>query len=339
MKLFKQNSMTSVLSFAVISFFASCIMPGCKQPAADTKVAVIFDSDIGPDYDDVGAIAVLHALADSGEAEILATVASNKYEGIAGVLDVFNTYFNRPNIPVGVPKGEGVDIRDSQHWTDTLLANYPHAIKSNSEAADAITVYRQVLAKQPDHSVTLVTVGFLTNLANLLNTKGDDISPLTGKELVEKKVKLLVSMAGNFPAGREFNVMKDSTASVAALENWPTKVIYSGFEIGKNIKTGLPITQNESVQNSPVKDVFRICLPQSPEDAAGRMSWDETAVFVAIRGYAPYYTLQPGKITVAPDGINAWDANGTGQDYLVEKAAPAEVQALIDQLMAHQPKQ
>lgn len=328
-----------LLSFAVTGLLACCIVNGCKQPAADTRPAIIFDSDIGPDYDDVGAITLLHALADSGEANILATVASNKYEGIAGILDVFNTYFKRPGIPVGVPKGAGVDTRDFQHWTDTLLANYPHAIKSNSEAADAVTLYRQVLAKQPDHSVTIVTVGFLTNLANLLGTQGDDISPLTGKELVEKKVKLLVSMAGNFPAGKEFNVMKDSSASVAALENWPTEVIYSGFEIGKNIKTGLPITQNESIQNSPVKDVFRICLPQAPEDAAGRMSWDETAVLVAVRGYEPYYTLQPGKIKVAPDGSNTWDASGSGQGYLVEKAPPAEVQALIDQLMAHQPKQ
>jgi inosine-uridine nucleoside N-ribohydrolase len=328
-----------LLSFAVTGLFACCIVNGCKQPAADAPPAIIFDSDIGPDYDDVGAITLLHALADSGEAKILATVASNKYEGIAGILDVFNTYFKRPGIPVGVPKGAGVDTRDFQHWTDTLLANYPHAIKSNSEAADAVTLYRQVLAKQPDHSVTIVTVGFLTNLANLLATQGDDVSPLTGKELVAKKVKLLVSMAGNFPAGKEFNVMKDSSASVAAFENWPTEVIYSGFEIGKNIKTGLPITQNESIQNSPVKDVFRICLPAAPEDAAGRMSWDETAVLVAVRGYEPYYTLQPGKIKVAPDGSNTWDNAGSGQGYLVEKAPSAEVQALIDRLMAHQPKQ
>src|SRR5690606_21329754 len=109
-----------------------------------------------------GAIAALHALADSGEANILATVASNKYEGIAAVLDVFNTYFGRPHIPIGVPKGDAVDMRDSQHWTDTLLKRYPHQITSNNEVPDAIEVYRKVLASQPDTSVTIVTVGFLT---------------------------------------------------------------------------------------------------------------------------------------------------------------------------------
>lgn len=335
MEHFKKHKTICALLFSLLAITAACT----EKKAADKKVAVIFDTDIGPDYDDVGAIAMLHAFADSGEARILATVASNKYEGIAGVLDVFNTYFGRPDIPIGVPKGNGVDTRDTQHWTDTLLAKYPHKIKNNADVPDAISVYRKVLAAEPDSSVTIVTVGFLTNLANLLESKGDDISPLSGKELVKKKVKLLVSMAGKFPAGKEYNVFKDSTAAVAAFSTWPTPVIYSGFEIGWNVKTGLPITQNNNIQNSPVKDAFSISIPQSPDDAAGRMSWDETAVLVAVRGHAPYYTLQPGKIKVTADGSNTWDTTGSGQHYLVEKESPKTVQDVIDQLMAHQPQQ
>jgi len=339
MKFHKKNSLIASLSFAVICFMAACASSGDAKESSARAASIIFDSDIGPDYDDVGAIALLHALADSGEAKILATIASNKYEGIAAVLNVYNTYFKRPDIPIGVPVGAAVDMRDGQHWTDTILAKYPHTIKNNSDVPDAVTVYRKVLSQQPDQSVTIVTVGFLTNLDKLLNSKADDISPLSGKELVTQKVKLLVSMAGKFPEGREFNVFQDSTASVAVFNNWPTKIIFSGFEIGWNVKTGLPLSQNESIENSPVKDVFRICIPQSKDDSQGRMSWDETAVLVAVRGYDPYYTLQSGKIKVAADGSNTWDSTGSGQDYLVEKQSPQEVQQLIEQLMAHQPKQ
>ncbi|MDQ6762361.1 MAG: nucleoside hydrolase, partial [Bacteroidota bacterium] len=32
-------------------------------------VSIIFDTDIAPDYDDVGAMALLHAFADMGEAK------------------------------------------------------------------------------------------------------------------------------------------------------------------------------------------------------------------------------------------------------------------------------
>ena len=131
-------------------------------------VPIIFDSDMGPDYDDVGAITLLHALADSGQAKILATIASTKYDGVACVMNVFNTYFNRPNIPVAVPKGNALTLRDWQHWTDTLIEKYPHSIKSNGDVPDAPDLYRKILSKQPDHSVTIVTVGFLTNLSNLL---------------------------------------------------------------------------------------------------------------------------------------------------------------------------
>jgi hypothetical protein len=93
-------------------------------------VPIIFDSDMGPDYDDVGAITLLHALADSGQAKILATIASTKYDGVACVMNVFNTYFKRPNIPVAVPKGNASTLRDWQHWTDTLIAKYPHEVRS-----------------------------------------------------------------------------------------------------------------------------------------------------------------------------------------------------------------
>jgi inosine-uridine nucleoside N-ribohydrolase len=304
------------------------------QPKA---INIIFDSDMGPDYDDVGAIAILHALADRGEAKILATVASTKYEGVAGVLNLFNTYFKRPNIPIGVPKGNALELRDPQHWTDTLLAKYPHKIKTNDEVPDAVQLYRKVLASQPDHSVTIVTIGFLTNLSNLLNSEADQYSALDGKQLIKKKVKLLVCMAGKFPSGYEFNVMKDASASQNVYDNWNTQVILSGFEIGDKILAGLPLINNEAIKNSPVKDAFSISIPKAKEDSAGRKSWDETAVLVAIKGYSKFYTLHPGRIKVADDGKNTWDENGKGQAYLVEKIDHREVQKLINELMMHPP--
>ena len=140
---------------------------------------VIFDSDMGPDYDDVGAIALLHAFADSGYINILATVASTKYEGVAAVFNVFNTYFKRPGLLIGVPKGKALELKDNQHWTDTLLLNYPHKIKKNKEVLSSIEVYRKSWASQPDRSVIIITVGFLTNLADLLQSTPDKYSKLT----------------------------------------------------------------------------------------------------------------------------------------------------------------
>ena len=300
-------------------------------------VPIIFDSDMGPDYDDVGAITLLHALADSGQAKILATIASTKYDGVACVMNVFNTYFNRPGIPVAVPKGNASTLRDGQHWTDTLIAKYPHRIMSNNDVPDAPALYREILSKQPDHSVTIVTVGFLTNLSNLLLSKADKYSSLDGKELVRQKVKQLVCMAGRFPSGSEFNVNQDAAASQNVFSNWPTNILFSGFEIGWKIKVGLPLIHNNAIHNSPVKDVFRISIPMSAEDSAGRMSWDETAVLVAVKGYEPFYHLEYGRIQVAADGSNTWSTEGKQHAHLVETVSPEIVRAYINKLIMHQP--
>jgi inosine-uridine nucleoside N-ribohydrolase len=312
-----------------------------KKKATRARASIIFDSDIGPDYDDVGAIALLHAMADNGECKILATIASNKYPRIAAVLSVMNTYFKRPEIPIGVVRGRAVSIVSWQKWDSLIVEKYPHALKTNDEAEDALSLYRKILAAQPDGSVTIITVGFLTNMSNLLQSKPDEFSPLSGTELIRQKVKLLVSMAGRFDgemgAFKEFNVMKDSAASKIAYDNWPTPILFSGFEIGAKIFTGLPLVNNDTIYNSPVKDVFARSIPLDPHDKNGRMSWDETAVLVAVRGYSEYFTAVGGKMICHDDGSNGWDNEGKRDHYLVQKMPVTDMEKTINNLMMHQP--
>ncbi len=318
----------------LLGFFAIISLSAQEKKAPQR---VIFDTDMGPDYDDAGAIAVLHAYADSGNINILATMASTKYEGVAAVINVFNTYFNRPNLPIGVPRGNAVEQRDWQHWTDTLIANYPHQIIMNSEAEDAVALYRKLLAKQPDNSVVIITVGFLTNISNVLQSKPDAYSSLNGIDLVKKKVQKLVSMAGKFPEGKEFNVFKDIEASQYAFSHFPKPFYYCGFEIGERIICGLPLVHNDAIKNDPVKDVFRISIPQAAEDSAGRKSWDEVTTLLAITGFQPYYEVKEGRIIVAKDGSNTWNEKGKGQYYFIDKSSASTMQKKIDELMMHQP--
>ncbi|GAB3327456.1 nucleoside hydrolase [Larkinella ripae] len=324
--------MKSLLTVCLLA----CTLVSSAQNRPKSPVSIILDTDIGPDYDDVGAMAVLHALADRGEARPLAVIASNKHELVVPTIDVLNTYFGRPNLPTGMPKGPGVVDGAWQKWPEKLVATYPHSIRSSQEAPDAVTTYRQLLAKEPDGSVTIVTVGFLTNMADLLTSKPDHYSQLDGQALVKRKVKELVSMAGAFPKGREFNVFKDSLASEKAFTNWPTPVIFSGFEIGKQIKTGPRLVADPTLK-SPVKEVFAHCMPLAKEDHDGRMSWDQTAVLVAIRGVEPYYGLKRGRFLLN-GGTNSWQDDPNGPHYyLTEKRPVAQVTEEIETLMMHQP--
>ncbi len=326
------------------NFILLCLLLCCtacvqEQTGNIEQVALIFDTDMGPDYDDVGALAVLHALADSGEVRILAVVSSNKLEYSVPCIDAINTYFCRPDIPLGAVKGNGVSL-DSWHtgprWTRELPARFPHRVKSTSEAEDAVKIYRRILNEQPDTSVVIVTAGFLTNLKNLLESGPDEISPLTGRALAAAKVKRLVSMAGHFPEGKEFNVITDITASRFVFEQWPTPIVFCGFEIGEQIITGQRTAEMNAPYN-PVKEVYALCLPQ--DNPAGRYSWDQTTVLVAIRGTSPWFELEHGTLTVnLTDSINHWTPTSRGKHArLIRNAITAQIADIIENLMMHQP--
>jgi len=303
-------------------------------------VPVIFDTDIGPDYDDVGALALLHAFADDGEAIILATMSSNAFETTVPVLSVINTYFNRPGIPLGVTKLIAAPRKEcSQRWAEALIKKYPHPVGSNEAAMDAVQLYRKILSSQPDTSVTIVSVGFFTNLAALLRSPADSWSALDGQSLVLKKVKHLVSMAARIgtdgKSGYEFNVMVDAPASQIVFAQWPTPMTISGYEIGEKILTGIRLIHNDSIQNSPIKEAFQIAL-SSDKNTTGRNSWDETAVLVAVRGISPYFNFRKINLAIADDGKDVL-VPGERFSYLTFRQTPDQIAQVIEKLMMHQP--
>jgi len=313
----------------------SCTPPVKQTPSK--PVNIILDSDIGPDFDDVGAFAVLHAMADSGKAEILGTFACNKDPLVVPTIEVLNTWFGRPAIPLGATKSKGISMGSEQHWPDSIVAKYPHQTRSSRDAPDAVTQYRKILSGQPDGSVTMVSIGFLTNLSNLLQSQPDQISPLSGEALVARKVKQLVSMAGWYPKGKEYNLYMDSTASRYCTEHWPTPVIFTGFEIGEKITTGLKLIAGPAL-NSPVKDAFRIAMTGAGELQKGHMSCDQTAVLIAVYGPDKFFTTVKGTIKVNLDGSNSWEENPSGKhSYVKMKMSPDSLGRFIEQRMMSLP--
>ena len=301
-------------------------------------VAVIFDTDIAPDYDDVGALAMLHALADSGEAKILATISCNAFETTAPTLSVINNYFNRADVPVGVVKKDSPNYSCPRLWAQGIIEKYPHAIKSNKEASDAIELYRKILSVQPDTSVTIIAVGTLTNIADLLDSKPDEYSAYDGLQLVKRKVKLLVAMAGGIDStgnsGYEWNVMADVPAAQKVFSDWPVPITLSGFEIGVNIFTGMRLINNKAIQNSPVKDAYQISLTY--DGTQGRYSWDQTVVLVGVRGIQPYFNYRKLNLAIKDDGKDTVIA-GDKITYITYKQKLGEIGNLMEELMMHAP--
>lgn len=309
---------------------------GCAMTTAVGQTRIIFDTDIAPDYDDVGALAMLHAFADRGEISLLATISCNTFETTAATLSVINTYFGRPDLPIGITKGSTPYKKCDQQWAEFIVARYPHKITQNAQASEAVDLYRAILSKQPDASVVIVSVGFFTNLAALMNSLGDRHSPLRGRELISQKVKQLVSMAAR-ENGHEFNVVVDTPASQKVFEEWPTPVLLSGFEIGEKVLTGIRLTHSSDIQKSPVKDAYQVALTKD-QNTQGRNSWDQTAVWVAVRGVAPYFTLQRINFKIENDGRSVVVA-GDKFGYLRFEKSPEEIALAIEELMMHLPSE
>ena len=178
-----------------IATFLALFIVAASHARADDVPRIFFDTDMATDCDDAGALAVLHVLANQGECEILATVSSSLNPTACAAVDAINRYYRRPDLLVGTVKGPGVN--EKSRVTQRLAAEVPHRFGEGVEIPDALAIYRDVLEKQPDHSVTIVTVGYLTNLRNLMRLPASG-ARVSGMDLIRAKVKKWVCMGGHF---------------------------------------------------------------------------------------------------------------------------------------------
>lgn len=332
---------------AVVAVFALSAPFGVNAQSPDGPVQLIYDTDIGNDCDDVLAMGVIHALQSRGECELLAVTVTKDHELAAPFVDAVNTFYGRGEIPIGVCRS---GVTPEQGRFNGLAAQkddgqfrYPHDLISGKDAPDAVDVLRKTLASADDGSVVIAQVGFSTNLANLLASKPDQYSPLNGAELVKKKVRLLSIMAGAFTQIRndkgelydhkEYNVIKDLPATKQLCKEWPTPIVWSGFEVGKNLRYPHQsiLSDYAYVGHHPLAESYIIYIPP-PHD---RPTWDLTAVLYAVRPEHGYFDLSPaGQVTVLEDGLTTFEASENGRDrYLIlrenQKARATEALVLL----------
>ena len=303
--------------------------------------AVIVDSDMGPDVDDAGALAILHVLADRGEVQLLAVMISTTGPTgtpAIGFVDAVDTYYGRPDLPIGLWKGDPFLLFTK--YTADIAANptqFPHDLgSSRDDVPEAAALYRRILAGMPDASVTIVGLGPMNNLKRLLETTADASSPLNGRDLVARKVVRLVQMGGEYPSGREFNFYQQPAGGTtqAAVDGWPTPIVFSGFEIGVTILTGASLARTP--ENNPVRRAYELFLGGV---GAMRYSWDLTAAYVAVRGAATFWDLETmGRNVISADGSNTWQATSDAQQaYLKAREQPSSIVQVFDDLMAQPP--
>ncbi|NND74529.1 MAG: nucleoside hydrolase [Ilumatobacter sp.] len=296
---------------------------------------MILDTDFASDVDDVGALAVLHALADAGEVEIVAVMVSDGGDAPSHrAIDAVNTFYGRPDLPIGVVGGAAPQFPST--YATELASAFPNDIEDPPAAVD---LYRELLAAEPDASLTIVSVGYLTNLDALLSSPPDEHSSMSGAQLVAAKVRRWVAMGGYYPDSAdhpfdaEFNFAEDVTATLNAVAKWPTPAVFSGFEIGDVVLTGA-VLQGQTSPENPVREAYRLF-----NGGEVHRSWDLTAVLAAVRGTADAFEVCTGRNLIGRGGSNRWQ-HGAGPHGYLRLVVPADdVATALDGLLIAPPGQ
>ncbi|NQT24808.1 PKD domain-containing protein [candidate division KSB1 bacterium] len=304
-----EKTILTILIIIILLLSASIFAQEAKK--------IIYETDMCADVDDAGGLAILHAMANNGEVEILAVCFNEVHPDGVAAIDAMNTWYARGDIPVGIYRGN-LSNPDGSGYLG-YVADFPHDLE-DADAPSALEVYRQVLAAQPDSSVTIVSVGFTNNLNDLL---------IAEPELVAQKVKELVQMAGVWNDG--FNLVRHNLVSVSqnVIENWPSPLVIS--QEGGNIYTG------DNYQYAPEENPYREAFYRYfGSNFNGRSSWDEMAVLYGVRGLSSYFSEETSGTGRLPNGY-VWQMQSGFRSYLTNRLSNSNYEQIIEDLMDQWP--
>ena len=279
-------------------------------PKPQPRVQMILDSDFGSSTDDLFALMMLNHYIDEGRVDLKGIVVDREGEKNAALVDVFNTYYGHPDIPVGlerngvknprcfIPYSGIVDLKDAQ---GNPLFKRSLDI---SKCPEGYKLYRQLLSQADNHSIVVVAIGFATTLSQLFDSGADEYSPLSGVDLFAKKVKAVYIQSGRFESGDSlsgYNMRAASKQSATFYSKLPKNVdlIMSPSNIGdlmdyqpKDVLVDLSYTEL-----NPIKAVYTNYTCDT-----GQRMWDTNCLVQAVLGDDGYHLSPRGWVTFIDKG-------------------------------------
>lgn len=303
-----------MLAMALVCFFAEanaqCTCAGANGGMKRQPVNMILDADFGSSTDDLIALMMLNHYIDEGLVDLKGIVVDREGENNAGVVDIFNTYYGHPYIPVGlerngvknprvfIPYNGICDLKDAQG--NPLFKRSFDA----SKCMDGWKLYRKLLSKAEDKSIVIVAIGFATSLSQLMESKPDEFSKLNGVDLFAQKVKAVYVQAGRFEESDStsgYNMRAASKQAAIFYDKLPESVelVMSPSYVGESMNY-LPedvIADLSWAEVNPIKAVYTHYTCDT-----GQRMWDVNCVTNAIFGDGQFNMSAPGFVTFVDKG-------------------------------------
>ncbi len=287
---------------------------------------IIFDTDIGGDCDDAGALALLHEAQKLGLIELIGIVLSTPRPYTAACVDAINRWYNNI-VPIGQTDLEIPDDSGAYEGTygTEIGRMYENSYGMKLGDDTSLRILRKLLSE--NEGVTIVITGYMTNVAQLLMSGPDDISPLTGKELARKSIAHMVVMAGEYVEHRlENNIYCDIPMAKVMFKEYEGTMDLLGATEGRRIKTGQPLLDRHD--NNPAAKCYEI------HSHGARYSWDPITAFIAVYGTEDTFRLsEPGTVTLDEEGVTTFTPCADGKHRIITIVDEERATKRIDNAM------
>ena len=324
---------------------ASCSDDDAPEAPAPVSgpIDVILDTDLGNCTDDILAFQALFYMQQQQKCNVIGVMSSMQLDKARLLIDRFLHYYKADDTPLGLLHGEEVLFEMIPYFNlvDSLKADGSPLFTSTgihlSDRLPAWQLYRKLLANAADQSVMIICIGKYSNLGLLLDSAPDEYSPLSGYELVKKKVKRLEAMGGCFTpvpmrypteAGKlefitvEYNVAGDIPLAKKVLENWPTELCLLPLEEGMKY----PSNHDEVLADyawQPDSPMYKIYsrFDEWRIDDVGQYWWDAELVMHAMLGESCFNCTRKGILSIADDGKTTFTQSDAGMAHVVSTNA------------------
>lgn len=222
-------------------------------------------TDLQTDVDDVGAI----AMAGNTNQRVYGLISTTNNSTVGQSLMVLDKYYEL-NANIGLDKNGETFVRDP--YTRQLSSEFE---QGKDRVIGANRAARRSLkeARRNDEKIEVVSIGSLNTLSRFLSKEKN-------RNLIKDTVTGLTVMGGDFETGAsEFNIRLNPNAANVIANQWPTKVTFAGFELGRDILTGQVLNNRPG----PTRSAYQLYPAAGGTGIIGNTrSYDKVAMTYAL---------------------------------------------------------